>query len=161
MLSLVGGGGGLVCDSVGEAYILSNHLDGKQSRESVDLPLTCHPSPRLITCTIWSSEVKRLLLDLDPYGGTDPLGMFPLLLKRTVYVQAPRLMPGIHKTNDRLCTSIRYCCRWHKHSNLLLMCFTSIVSGIARVLSSCYKYLKKCRTPNSKLQFLVIKVLIC
>ena len=25
-----------------------------------------------------SSEVRRLLLDLDPYGGTDPLGMFPL-----------------------------------------------------------------------------------
>ena len=27
--------------------------------------------------------MRRLLLDLDPYGGTDPLGMFPLFLKRT------------------------------------------------------------------------------
>ena len=26
-----------------------------------------------------SIEVRHLLLDLDPYGGTDPLGMFPTL----------------------------------------------------------------------------------
>ena len=41
---LVGGGGGLVCESVGKADLLWDHFDGKQSRESVDLPLTCHPS---------------------------------------------------------------------------------------------------------------------
>ena len=28
---------------------------------------------------------------MDPYGGTDPLGMFPLFLKRTADVMAPRL----------------------------------------------------------------------
>ena len=44
---LVGGGGGLVCESVGKAELLSDHFDGKQSMESVDLPLTCHPSPSL------------------------------------------------------------------------------------------------------------------
>ena len=38
-----------------------------------------------------SSEVRRLLLDLDPDGGTDPFGMFPLFLKRTADVMAPRL----------------------------------------------------------------------
>ena len=31
------------------------------------------------------------MLDLDPCGGTDPLGMFPLFLKRTADVMAPRL----------------------------------------------------------------------
>ena len=31
------------------------------------------------------------MLDLDPYGGTDLLGMFPLFLKRTADVMAPRL----------------------------------------------------------------------
>ena len=41
---LVGGGGGLMCESVGKADRLSDHFDGKQSRESVDLPLTYHPS---------------------------------------------------------------------------------------------------------------------
>ena len=66
----------LVCESVGKADQLSDHFDSKQSNESVDLLVTCHPSPSLITFAFRSSEVKRLLLDLDPYGGTDPLGMF-------------------------------------------------------------------------------------
>ena len=35
---LVGGGGGLVCESVGKGDQLSDHFDGMQSRESVDLP---------------------------------------------------------------------------------------------------------------------------
>ena len=71
--SLVGGGGGLVCQSVGKADMLSDHFDGKQSRESVDLPLTCHRSPRLSSFAFWSSDVRHLLFDLDPYGGSDPL----------------------------------------------------------------------------------------
>ena len=41
--------------------------------ESVDLQFTCHPSPSFITFVFRSSEVSRLLLDLNPYGGTDPL----------------------------------------------------------------------------------------
>ena len=50
---LVGGhDGGLVCESVGKADLLSDHFERKQARESVDLPLTCHPSPRLITFAI-------------------------------------------------------------------------------------------------------------
>ena len=44
------------------------------------MPLTCHPSPSLTSFAFRSSEVRRLLLDLDPYGGTDPSGMFPLFL---------------------------------------------------------------------------------
>ena len=35
--------------------------------------------------------MRRLLLDLDPYGGTDPLDMFPLFLKRTAEVSATSL----------------------------------------------------------------------
>ena len=88
---LVGPGGGLVCESVGKADLLSDHFDSKQSREYVDLLATCHPSPSLITFAYRSSEVKRLLLDLDLRGGTDPLGMFPLFFKRTADVLAPRL----------------------------------------------------------------------
>ena len=45
----VGEGGGLVCKSVGKADLLSDHFDSNQSREAVDLPLTCHPSPSLTT----------------------------------------------------------------------------------------------------------------
>ena len=88
---LVSEGGGLVCESVGKADLLSDHFDSKLSREAVDLPFTCHPSPSLTTFAVRSREVRRLLLDLDPYGGTDPLGMFPIFLKRTADVMAPRL----------------------------------------------------------------------
>ena len=67
---LVNEGGGLVCESVGKADLLSDHFDSKQSREAIDLPLTYHPSPSLTTFAFRSREVRRLLLDLDPYGGT-------------------------------------------------------------------------------------------
>ena len=88
---LVSPGGGLVCESIGKADLLSDHFDSKQSRESVDLHVTCHPSPRLITFAFRSREVKCLLLDLDPYGGTDPFGMFSLIFKRMADVLAPCL----------------------------------------------------------------------
>ena len=73
---LVSEGGGLMCESVGKADLLSDHFDSKQSREAVDLPLTWHPSPSLTAFAFRSREVRRLLLDFDPYGGTDPFGMF-------------------------------------------------------------------------------------
>ena len=46
---LVSEGGGLVCESVRKADLLSDHLESKESREAVDLPLTCHQSPSLTT----------------------------------------------------------------------------------------------------------------
>ena len=46
---LVGEGGGLLCESVGKGNLLSDYFDSKQSMEAVDVPLTCHPSPYLIT----------------------------------------------------------------------------------------------------------------
>ena len=88
---LVSEGGGLVCESVGNSDLLSDHFDSKQCREAVDLTLTCHPSPSFTNFAFTSTEVRRLLLDLDPYGGTIPLGMFPLFLKRTADVMAPCL----------------------------------------------------------------------
>ena len=92
MPPLVSEGGGLVCESVGKADLLSDHFDSKLSMESLDLPLTCHPSPTFITFSFRSNEVRHLLLDLDPYGGTHPLGMFPVFLKRTADVMAPDLV---------------------------------------------------------------------
>ena len=83
---LAGGGDGLVCESVGKVYLLSDNFDSKQSRKSVDLPFTCYWYPSLTTFAFRQSEVRRLLLDLDPYGGTDPLCMFPLFLMRTADV---------------------------------------------------------------------------
>ena len=73
---------------VGKADLLSDHFDIKQSKEAVHLPLTCHPSPRFTTFAFRPSEVRPLLLDLDPLTN---LGMFPLFLERTADVMAPRL----------------------------------------------------------------------
>ena len=89
---LVNEGGVLVCESVGKSDLQSNHFDRKQYREAVDLPFTCHPSPSLTTFAFRSRVVRCLLLDLDPYGCTDPLGMFPLFLKRTSDAMAPFLV---------------------------------------------------------------------
>ena len=66
-----------MCTSVGKAKLLSDHFYSKKSRESVDLPLSCHSSPSLTTLAFLSSEVRRFLLDLNTYGGTDPLRIFP------------------------------------------------------------------------------------
>ena len=71
---------------MGKADLLSDHFDSKQSREAVDLPLTYHPSPSLTTFAFRSRETSRLLLDLESYGSTDPLGMLPLFVKRTADV---------------------------------------------------------------------------
>ena len=76
LLPLVGPSGGLVCKLVGKADLLSDHFDSKQYRESVDLLVACHPSPNSITFAFRSSEVKHLLLDLDPNGGTTLLVSF-------------------------------------------------------------------------------------
>ena len=81
-----------MCESVGKADLLSDHFDSKLYRDAVDLPLTYHPFPSLTTFAFRSREVRRLLLDLDSYGGTGPLGMFPLFLKRTADIMAPVLV---------------------------------------------------------------------
>ena len=70
MPPVVNEGDGVVCESVGKADLLSDHFDSKQSSEAVDLSLTCHLSPSLTTFAFRSREVRSLLLDLDPYGGT-------------------------------------------------------------------------------------------
>ena len=80
-----------MCEPVGKADLLSDPFDSRQSRRAIDLPLTCHPSPSLTTFAFRSSEVMRLLLDLDSYVGTDQLGIFPLFLKRTADVMTHRL----------------------------------------------------------------------
>ena len=38
-----------------------------------------------------SREVKGILSDLDSFGGTDPVGLFPLLLKEAAVELAPKL----------------------------------------------------------------------
>ena len=77
--------------TVGKDDLLSDHFYRKQSREAAELSLTSHPSPSFTTFAFRSSEVRRLMLDYDPYDGTDPLGMFPLFLQRTTDLMVPSL----------------------------------------------------------------------
>ena len=69
------------------ADLLSDHFDSK--RHFVP-SLACPLSPSLNNFAFRSREVRHLFLDLDPYGGFDPLGMFLLSLKKTD-VMAPFL----------------------------------------------------------------------
>ena len=78
---IVGEVGGLVCESVGKADLLSDHFDSKPTRKSVDLPLTCHLSPSFVTFAFRSSVGRSLLLDLDPCGDTNTLDMLPVFSK--------------------------------------------------------------------------------
>ena len=80
---------GLVCESVGKADLLSNHFDSKQSRESVDLPLTCHPSPSLTTFAFRSSMVRSFLLKMDPYGVLTHWVCFIFFLKELLMLWSP------------------------------------------------------------------------
>ena len=51
------------------------------SAESFQQPHSCDPSPALFSVAFRSSFVRSLLLDLDPYSGNDPDGMFPLFYR--------------------------------------------------------------------------------
>ena len=88
---LDGGGGGLVCESVGKADLLSDHSDGKQSRESVDLLLTCHSSPKTYHLCLQVEWGQTFLVRLGPLWRHRPMGYVSLLLKRTADILAPHL----------------------------------------------------------------------
>ena len=84
-------GGALVSDPAGKAELLSTWFDSKQSRDIVELPQTCHPRPAFCGIAFRAREVERYLLDLDPNGGVDPSGCFPMFFQKTASVLAPKL----------------------------------------------------------------------
>ena len=86
---LIWGGGGLVCESVGKALMLSAHFDGKTFRDTVDLLSTCQTSHSLTTFAFRSRKVRRLLLDLDSYRGPDSLGCISSFLEEDSWCSSP------------------------------------------------------------------------
>ena len=64
-----------------KAAQLSNSFDGKQFRDVVGCPAFCHRRPKLCTFAFKAREVRRLLSELDPFGGVDPLGFFPRFIR--------------------------------------------------------------------------------
>ena len=88
---LIDSDGTLLCDSQAKADALSRFFDSKQCRQRVNIPLSCHPEPKLKSIAFRSREVLKILSELDAHGGTDPHGMFPLFLKEVRKELAPKL----------------------------------------------------------------------
>ena len=85
-------GGGLVVAPAEKTSLLGSKFD----RNSVvsSLSLLCLVSISLgdfLGGDFWTSVLLRLLLDLDTYEGVDPLGVFPLFLKKVADIIARKL----------------------------------------------------------------------
>ena len=52
------------------------------------LVASCFPQFKCNSLALRTLELLRLLLDLDTYGGGDPLGVFPLILKKVAGIIA-------------------------------------------------------------------------
>ena len=76
---LVDRGGRLIWPADIEASWFLAHFDAKQCRDSFQQPQACDPYPVLCSVAFRSSFIRKLLLDLDLYGGNDSDGMFSLL----------------------------------------------------------------------------------
>ena len=74
-----------------KATLFANVFDGKQSDEVLTLPQSCHPEAKLTTIAFRSREIERLMLELDPYGGSGPDGIFPLFFIKTAHFLAPKI----------------------------------------------------------------------
>ena len=80
-----------------KAALFADVFDGKQSNDSLSMPQSCFPEAELTTFAFCSGEVKKLLLELDPYGGTGPDDIFPLFFVKTANYLAPKISILLHK----------------------------------------------------------------
>ena len=74
-----------------KAELLHRAFDAKQSDEDIPLPDTCHPQPALSKFAFRSKDVKKILDNLDNWGGEDPDGFFPLFFKKVSATLSPKL----------------------------------------------------------------------
>ena len=105
--------------------LFSIHFADKQSWDQIVLPSTCDPESRLFLFAFRSSEVLNLLLDLDPYGGCDPLGFSPLFLQKIARILAPKLSVGSSFPSSSLWVSRMlaqdWCNPWTERTTLLFV----------------------------------------
>ena len=74
-----------------KSTLLADIFDAKQSAEELIIPQSCHPEAKLTRIAFRSFEIKRLLSDVDPYGGAGPDGIFPSSFKETADILAPKI----------------------------------------------------------------------
>ena len=72
-------------------------FDSKQSNDSLIMPHPIFPEAELTTFAFCSGEVKKLLLELDPYGGAGPDGIFPTFFIKTANYLAPKIYTVLRK----------------------------------------------------------------
>ena len=87
---LGGPGDDFVVAPAEKASLLGSPFDSKQCREQFVTSLSCFPQSRWNSLAFRTPVLLRLLLDLDTYGGVDPLGVFPLFLKMVADIIAPK-----------------------------------------------------------------------
>ena len=80
-----------------KAVLFADVFDGKQSNSSLTMPQSCFPEAELTTFVFSSGEVKKLLLELDPYGGAAPYGILPLSFVNATNFLAPKISTVLHK----------------------------------------------------------------
>ena len=89
ILPLCSPGGALVSDPTGKAELLGAWFDGKQSRDIVELPQTCHRRPAFCVIAFRAREVERYLKDLDPNGGVD-VWLLPYVFSEDCFFSCPK-----------------------------------------------------------------------
>ena len=67
------------------------------SNDNLPIPQPCFPEAELTTFAFRSGEVKKLLLELDPYGSAGPDGIFPLFFVKTANYLPPKISTVLHK----------------------------------------------------------------
>ena len=67
------------------------------SNDSLTMPHSCFPEAELTTFAFRSGEVKKLLLELDPYGGAQPDDIFPSFFVKTANYLAPNISIVLRK----------------------------------------------------------------
>ena len=87
--ALRGHGGGLAVAPAEKASLLGSQFDRKQCCNLFVTHLSSFPQSRCNSLAFRISVLLRLLPDLDTYGGVDPVGVFPQLLKKVVDIIAP------------------------------------------------------------------------
>lgn len=91
MPPLMTSSGAVSSSPIERSRLLSDVFKNKQCGDSLELPPACFPEASLVGFAFKSKEVLNILSDLDSYGGLDPTGVFPLFLKETRAVLAPKL----------------------------------------------------------------------
>ena len=82
--------GKLVWPADERASSFSANFDAKLCQDRFQQPHFCDPPPVLCSVAFRSSFIHSLLLDLDPYSGNNPDGMFLLFYKQVTRELAPK-----------------------------------------------------------------------